>query len=102
MISTVDPEAHGHKSKRRSFDGYKTHCSIDPDSELIDEVVATPANTSDRDAVDDLLAPVAGEENKPTVVGDSAYAARYSRTWPEPQSNQRVTAQREQRNAQWR
>ena len=46
VISTVDPEArHGHKSKNRHFDGYKAHLSIDPDSELIDEVVATPANT---------------------------------------------------------
>lgn len=75
VISTVDPEArHGHKSKHRRFDGYKAHVSIDPDSELIDEVVATPANTPDRDAVDALLAPVGEEEDKPTVVGDSAYA----------------------------
>src|SRR5579863_4451887 len=50
VISTVDPDArHGHKSKNRRFDGYKAHISIDPDSELIDEVVATPANTPDRD-----------------------------------------------------
>jgi hypothetical protein len=46
MISTVDPEArHGHKSRNRHFDGYKAHLSIDPDSELIDEIVATAANT---------------------------------------------------------
>ena len=57
VISTVDPEArHGHKSRNRRFDGYKAHLSIDPDSELIDEVAATPANTPDRDAVTDLLA----------------------------------------------
>lgn len=75
VISTVDPEArHGHKSKNRRFDGYNTHVSVDPDSELIDEVAVTPANTPDRDAVDDLLAPSAGHEDKPEVVGDSAYA----------------------------
>jgi len=75
VISTVDPEArHGHKSRNRRFDGYKAHISIDPDSELIDEVVATPANTPDRDAVDDLLAGHGDDEDKPTVVGDSAYA----------------------------
>jgi hypothetical protein len=75
VISTVDPEArHGHKSQHRRFDGYKAHLSVDPDSELIDEVVATPANTPDRDAIDDLLAPVAHDANKPTVMGDSAYA----------------------------
>ena len=75
VISTVDPEArHGHKSQNRRFDGYKAHASVDPDSELIDEVVITPANTADRDAVEDLLAPHAAESDKPTVVGDSAYA----------------------------
>src|SRR6266536_2225218 len=53
-ISTVDTEArHGHKSRNRSFDGYKAHLSVDPDDELIDEVAVTPANTPDRDAVGD-------------------------------------------------
>jgi len=43
VISTTDTEArHGHKSKNRHFDGYKAHISIDPDSELIAEIVATP------------------------------------------------------------
>lgn len=75
VISTVDPEArHGHKSSNRRFDGYKTHASVDPDSELIEEVVVTPANTPDRDAVEDLLADHAENQDKPTVVGDSAYA----------------------------
>jgi IS5 family transposase len=75
VISTTDPEArHGHKSRNRHFDGYKAHLSIDPDSELIDEVVATPANTPDRDAATDLLAPLAEAEDKPEVLGDSAYA----------------------------
>ena len=49
VISTVDTQArHGHKSRNRRFDGYKAHLSVDPDSELIDEVAATPANTPDR------------------------------------------------------
>jgi hypothetical protein len=75
VISTVDPEArHGHKSKNRRFDGYKAHLSIDPDSEFIDEVVATPANTPDRDAVDELLADHDTDDDKPIVIGDSAYA----------------------------
>ncbi len=75
VISTVDPEArHGHKSRNRRFDGYKAHTSVDPDSELIDEVVVTPANASDRDAVDDLLADHVDADDKPTVLGDSAYA----------------------------
>lgn len=74
VISTVDVEArHGHKSKNRHFDGYKAHLSIDPDSELIGEVVATPANTHDAKAVPELVEDEPGEE-RPVVLGDSAYA----------------------------
>ena len=61
VISTVDPEArHGHKSRSRRFDGYKGHVSIDPDSEIIDDVTVTPANTADQDAAEDLLARAPG------------------------------------------
>ena len=76
IISTVDPEArHGHKSQNRRFDGYKTHVSVDPDSEIIAAATATPGNVADRDAVEDLLAePGADAGSKPDVVGDSAYA----------------------------
>jgi len=77
VISTVDPQArHGHKSRSRRFDGYKAHLSVDPDSELIDEVVVTPANThdGDSDVIDDLLAGHADDEDKPTVMGDCAYS----------------------------
>jgi hypothetical protein len=75
VISTVDTEArHGHKSHNRQFDGFKTHVSIDPDSELIDEVAETAANVPDREAVDDLLAPVSEMDDKPEVFADSAYA----------------------------
>jgi Transposase DDE domain len=75
VISTVDPDArHGHKSRNRRFDGYKAHMSVDPDSELIDDIVVTAANIHDADAVDDLLAGHADDEVKPTVMGDCAYA----------------------------
>jgi transposase len=75
VISTVDPEArHGHKSRNRRFDGYKAHLSVDPDSELIDEVIATAANTQDREAAVDLVASLADAQDKPEVFGDSAYA----------------------------
>lgn len=90
VLSTVDTQArHGHKSRARTFDGYKTHLSLDPDSELIAEVVVTPANTPDRDAIDELLAGEVGKQSKDTaddtgqdagadstltVMGDSAYA----------------------------
>jgi Transposase DDE domain/Transposase domain (DUF772) len=74
VISTVDTAArHGHKSRHRRFDGYKAHLSVDPDSELIDEVAATPGNTPDRDAASELLGGLVGGQDKPEVVGDSAY-----------------------------
>jgi IS5 family transposase len=73
VISTVDTEArHGHKSKARRFDGYKAHLSVDPDSELIDEVVITPANTPDRDAVASLVESFPADD-PPEIVGDAAY-----------------------------
>jgi IS5 family transposase len=74
VISTVDVEArHGHKSHDRRFDGYKAHLSVDPDSELIDEVVVTAGNVHDSLPVEDLLADHADDKVKPTVMGDCAY-----------------------------
>jgi hypothetical protein len=74
VISTVDVEArHGHKSHARKFDGFKAHVSVDPDSELIDEVVVTPGNVHDAMPIEDLLATHADDEVKPTVMGDCAY-----------------------------
>jgi hypothetical protein len=56
LISIVDAEArHGHKSRARTFDGYKTHLGVDPDDELITGVAVTPANTPDRQVIDELL-----------------------------------------------
>jgi hypothetical protein len=74
VISTVDTEArHGHKSKARRFDGYKAHLSVDPDSELIDEVLVTPANTPDKFAVPGLVESLKGQDDPPEIVGDAAY-----------------------------
>ena len=74
IISTVDVEArHGHKSHNRRFDGYKAHLSVDPDAELVCEVIVTPANTHDATPVEDLLKGHAADEEKPTVMGDCAY-----------------------------
>src|SRR6185437_9272742 len=74
IISTIDTEArHGRKSHDRCFDGYRTHISIDPDSELIDDTAVTAANVADHDTVDDLLGGFAESEDKPIVFGDCAY-----------------------------
>jgi hypothetical protein len=51
----------------------KADLSLDPDSELNDEVTATTANVPDRDGVAGLLAGHAGEQDKPEVVGEAAY-----------------------------
>jgi hypothetical protein len=85
VLSTVDTEArHGHKSRARTFDGYKAHLATDPDDELITNVTVTPANTADRDAVEELLtepgpAGTGGGDGGASataleVFGDSAYA----------------------------
>jgi Transposase DDE domain/Transposase domain (DUF772) len=97
IISTVDSDArHGHKTKARSFDGFKGHVAIDPDSELVTATAVTPGNHGDGTAVAELLgdelaaaheatAEAAGDaeptiEDEPsveplTVYGDSAYGA---------------------------
>jgi hypothetical protein len=91
VLSTVDTEArHGHKSRARTFDGYKAHLVVDLDDELITNVALTSANTPDRDAVDELLDEPAtvptdtgdggseaggvASDGPVTVFGDSTYA----------------------------
>lgn len=80
VISTVDTEArHGHKTAARSFDGYKGHIAIDPDSEIITQTEVTPGNTGDAEVTDTLLADVLSREtaqNKAAGVeayGDASY-----------------------------
>jgi hypothetical protein len=77
LISTVDVEArHGHKSRARTFDGYKSHFSVDPDDELITNAAVTAANTADRDVIDELLDEYGAEQNsadtEPGVGGPAA------------------------------
>ena len=76
VISTVDRDArHGHKTQARSFDGYKGHAAVDPESEIITDTIATPGNAADgtvaKDLIDDLVSNEDVEE--PTVYGDNAY-----------------------------
>jgi len=70
VISTVDPEArHGHKSQAHSFDGYKGHVAIDPDSEIITEAEVGPANAADGEMLPTLvpeLMPAAGDDAQPS------------------------------------
>jgi transposase len=80
VISTVDPQArHGHKTAARSFDGYKGHIAVDPDSEIITQTEVTPGNSGDAEVTDKLLADVLSrepEDNKAVGVeayGDASY-----------------------------
>ena len=97
IISTVDTDArHGHKTQSRSFDGYKAHVSIDPDSELVTATAVTACNVADGEVAEELLAgdldsgpgtegdaeagssePAGrlGESERLAVYGDSAYGA---------------------------
>ncbi len=81
VISTVDPDArHGHKTVARSFDGYKGHVAVDPDSEIITATAVTPGNAGDAsvaaELIDDLgRRPRRPDTGAPTVYGDAAYGA---------------------------
>jgi hypothetical protein len=64
VISTVDPEArHGHKTNARSFDGFKGHVAIDPDSEIITATVVTPGNAGDASVATELIADLLVDED---------------------------------------
>jgi len=51
----------------------KAHLSVDPDSELIDEIILTPANTPDKFALPGLVESLKGQDDLPEIVGDAAY-----------------------------
>jgi hypothetical protein len=75
LISTVDVQArHGHKSRARTFDGYKSHVGVDPDDELITGVAVTVANTADREVIDELLDQPGADAAADTESGASASA----------------------------
>ncbi|MFV2062965.1 MAG: transposase, partial [Chloroflexota bacterium] len=83
IISTVDPDArHGHKTRARSFDGYKGHIAIDPDSEIVTATAVTPGNSGDAGVAPELLAadlpvsePEPDAEEPPIVYADAAYGS---------------------------
>ena len=56
VISVVDPQArHGHKTSSRSFDGYKGHIALDPESEIITKTVVTAGNAGDASVAEELI-----------------------------------------------
>ena len=87
VISTVDTQArHGHKTRHRSFDGYKGHIAVDPDAEIVTATAVTPGSSGDAGSAEDLLAdvlPAAGDNaqagpagsGQAAVYGDAAYGS---------------------------
>jgi len=56
VISTVDTEMrHGRKSASTRFDGYKGHVAVEPETELVTDVLVTPGNAYDGEAVEPLV-----------------------------------------------
>jgi Transposase DDE domain/Transposase domain (DUF772) len=65
VISTVDPEArHGHKTAAHSYDGFRGHVAVDPDSEIITSTAVTPANSGDAVVAPDLISDLLEEEGE--------------------------------------
>jgi DDE family transposase len=80
---------HNRKTNARSFDGYKGHIAIDPDTEIITATGVTPGNSGDAEAAEDLLTDILPAEaeaeaeeraavepaEQAAVYGDAAYGA---------------------------
>ena len=77
LISLTDPQArHGHKSRNRSFDGFKLHALGDVVSGLITSLTVTPGNVHDGTVAHRLIGRAKRLYDHLTcVLGDSAYGA---------------------------
>lgn len=76
MVSVHDPQMrHGHKSKRKRFDGYKAAVVVDTDSQLITAVDALPGNAPDNLGALELVEQSEASAGVPVVeaMGDTAY-----------------------------
>jgi hypothetical protein len=84
----VDPEArHGHKTAAHSFDGYKAHVAVDPDSEVICAAEVSAATSGDASVAPILLGDLGpgeeanGQPTRAVVYGDSAYGTGAHLAW---------------------
>ena len=76
MVSVHDPEMrHGHKSKRKRFDGHKAAVVVDTDSQLITAVDVLPGNAPDNLGALELVEQSEASAEVPVVeaIGDTAY-----------------------------
>ncbi len=76
MVSVHDPEMrHGHKSKRKRFDGHKAAVVVDTDSQLITAVDVLPGNAADNLGALELVeqSEASAEMAVVEAMGDTAY-----------------------------
>ena len=76
MMSVHDPELrHGHKSRRRRFDGHKAAIVVDTDSQLITAVAVLPGNAPDNLGALELVEQSEANTGVPVAeaMGDAAY-----------------------------
>ena len=76
VVSVHDPEMrHGHKSKRKRFDGHKASIAVDPETQLITAATVLAGNAPDADGALELVEQA--EKNTQAeveeTVGDCAY-----------------------------
>ena len=76
VVSVHDPEMrHGHKSRRKRFDGHKASVAVDTDSQLVTAVAVLPGNAPDNmdalELVEQSEANTASEVEE--TIGDAAY-----------------------------
>ena len=76
MVSVHDPQMrHGHKSKRKRFDGHKSAVVVDTDTQLITAVDVLPGNAPDNLGALELVERSEASADAPVVetMGDTAY-----------------------------
>lgn len=74
MVSVTDPDArHVHKSRTRQQDGFKAHVSFEPETGLFTAVELTGGSGAGNHEAAVAVRLLAGEKEKLTVLGDTAY-----------------------------
>lgn len=82
MPSASDPDQrHGHKSRRRNFQGHKNSISVEPESQIITSAEVLPGNAGDAQDLLDLVQQASENTGTPVaqVLGDCAYGGGATR-----------------------
>lgn len=92
IVSVGDPQMrHGHKSRNRTWEGYKSHVSVTAESEFITAIQVTAANVQDGQVAAELIEVQKRHGFSPAaVVGDMAYSSAELRQWAEKAGTEMV------------